>query len=247
MSENALLKVSGLTAGYGRGNVLRELELTVHEHSTVAIIGPNGAGKTTLMRCISGVLTPTAGSISFADEPIHRMRANDVVARGISHVPQGRHLFGSLTITENLRLGGHSVRSKANLDRRIEQLSETFPIVRERGDALAQTLSGGQQQMVAIARGLMSDPRLLLLDEPSVGLAPTVIDDVAALVTDLKAAGRTVLLSEQNVPLAMALADEVYVIAQGSVVGHGTPDEIGSMDEIRRAYLGLPTPQGPPS
>lgn len=247
MSGDTLLQVTGLSAGYGRGNVLRDLTLAVPEHSTVAIIGPNGAGKTTLMRCISGVLTPTAGTITLADEPIHRMRTNDIVTRGVAHVPQGRHLFGSLTITENLRLGGHSVRGKTDLNDRIGQLAETFPIVRDRGDALAQTLSGGQQQMVAIARGLVSNPRLLLLDEPTVGLAPTVIDDVAELVATLKAAGRTVLLSEQNVPLAMAVADEVYVIAQGSVIAHGTPAEIATMDEIRRAYLGLRTPRGTPS
>jgi branched-chain amino acid transport system ATP-binding protein len=244
MSDDALLQIDGLCAGYGRGTVLHELDLTIREHSTVAIVGPNGAGKTTLMRCISGSLTPSMGTIAFAGQHIERMRANEIARRGISLVPQGRHLFGPLSINENLRLGGHSVRGKTNLDDRIAQLAETFPIVRERGEVLAQTLSGGQQQMVAIARGLVPDPRLLLLDEPSVGLAPTVIDDVAELMTTLRAAGRTVLLSEQNVPLAMSLADEVYVLAQGAVIAHGTPDEVSNMAEVRRAYLGRPAPEG---
>jgi branched-chain amino acid transport system ATP-binding protein len=237
--SDVLLTVDAVTAGYGRGSVLRELTIEVPERSTVAVIGPNGAGKTTLMRVVSGVLAPSAGSVTFAGAPIHRLRADAVVARGISQVPQGRHLFGGLTVAENLRLGGHRARRRDDLDQRMRELCEVFPIVAERRDALAGTLSGGQQQMVAIARGLMSDPRLLLLDEPSVGLAPTVIDDVAALVASLKDAGRTVLLAEQNVPLAMALADHVYVIAQGAVIAHGTPDEVSGMPDVRRAYLGL--------
>jgi branched-chain amino acid transport system ATP-binding protein len=239
MTADVLLRVDAVTAGYGRGSVLRELSIEVPERSTVAVIGPNGAGKTTLMRVVSGVLPAAAGTVTFAGEHIHRLRAEQVVARGVSHVPQGRHLFGGLTVAENLRLGGHSTRRRDDLDQRMRGLCEVFPIVAERRDALAGTLSGGQQQMVAIARGLMSDPRLLLLDEPSVGLAPTVIDDVAELVAGLKEAGRTVLLAEQNVPLAMALADHVYVIAQGTVIAHGTPDEVSGMADIRRAYLGL--------
>ncbi|HEY0448243.1 ABC transporter ATP-binding protein [Actinophytocola sp.] len=242
-----LLQVTGITAGYGRGSVLRDLTIEVPERSVVAVIGPNGTGKTTLLRCVSGVVRPTAGTVALAGEHIHRLRPNAIVARGIAHVPQGRQLFGTLTVAENLRLGGHAARHRDDLDRRMAELCETFPIVAERRDALAGTLSGGQQQMVAIARGLMSDPRLLLLDEPSVGLAPTVIDDVAKLVAGLRESGRTVLLSEQNVPLALALADHVYVIAQGSVIAHGAPGEIGDMAEIRRAFLGMAAPEGSPA
>jgi branched-chain amino acid transport system ATP-binding protein len=242
-----LLQVEGLTAGYGRGDVLRELSIEVPERTTVSIIGPNGAGKTTLIRCISGVLRPTAGRIALDGDDIAGMRPVELVRRGIMQVPQGRHLFGELTVEENLRLGGHSVRRRIDVQRRIEELADIFPIVRERRDQLAQTLSGGQQQMVAIARGLVSEPRLLLLDEPSVGLAPTIIDDVGALVAQIKAAGCTVLLSEQNVPLALSLADHVHVIANGAVVAHGTPAEIEARDDARRAYLGLPDPAGAPA
>jgi len=234
-----LLRVSQLRAGYGRGDVLQGIDLAVEPNTTVSIIGPNGAGKTTLLRAISGTLRPTGGSIEFDGASILRRSATDIVTRGISQVPQGRHLFGGLTVRENLLLGGHSVRRTTDLEKRIEELTAAFPVVGERLDALAHTLSGGQQQMVAIARGLMPEPKLLLLDEPSVGLAPTIIDDVAALIARLKEAGRTVLLSEQNVPLALSLADRVYVIAQGKVVASGTPAEISAMDDVRRAYLGL--------
>jgi branched-chain amino acid transport system ATP-binding protein len=224
--------------------VLRDLSIDVPECSTVSIIGPNGAGKTTLIRCISGVLRPSAGRILLDGEEIAGLRPSELVRRGIMHVPQGRHLFAELTVEENLRLGGHSVRGRIDVQRRIDELVEIFPIVREKRDQPAHTLSGGQQQMVAIARGLVSEPRLLLLDEPSVGLAPAIIDDVGALVARITAAGCTVLLSEQNVPLALSLADHVHVIANGAVAAHGTPAEIEARDDARRAYLGMPAPAG---
>ncbi|HEY4280955.1 MAG TPA: ABC transporter ATP-binding protein [Conexibacter sp.] len=239
-----LLRVEGLTAGYGRGEVLRDLSIEVAERTTVSIIGPNGAGKTTLIRCVSGALRPSGGRVVFDGEEVTGLRPVELVRRGIMQVPQGRHLFGELTVEENLRLGGHSVRRRIDVERRIEELVEIFPIVRERRGQLAHTLSGGQQQMVAIARGLVCEPRLLLLDEPSVGLAPAIIDDVGALVAQIKAAGCTVLLAEQNVPLALSLADHVHVIANGAVAAHGTPAEIEARDDARRAYLGLPDPAG---
>jgi len=233
-----LLAVEGVWAGYGRAPVLRGLSLEVSAGTTVAFIGPNGAGKTTLLRTIAGTIRPSQGAILFDGVPIQEKPSHDVVKKGIAHVPQGRHLFSDLTVEENLRAGGYTVASKAELERRIDALAEFFPIIRDRRRETAWKLSGGQQQMVAIARGLMIEPRLMLLDEPSLGLAPAIIDIVAELVATIKTQGKTVLLSEQNVPLALALADVVYLVAQGTVVAQGTPDELRDHPEIRRAYLG---------
>lgn len=233
-----LLSVEGVWAGYGRAPVLRGLSLEVPAGTTVAFIGPNGAGKTTLLRTIAGTIRPSQGTILFDGVPIQGKPSHDVVKKGIAHVPQGRHLFSDLTVEENLRAGGYTVASKAELERRIDALAAFFPIIRDRRRETAWKLSGGQQQMVAIARGLMIEPRLMLLDEPSLGLAPAIIDVVADLGATIKTQGKTVLLSEQNVPLALALADVVYLVAQGEVVAHGTPDELRDHPEIRRAYLG---------
>lgn len=234
----SLLALDQIWAGYGRGHILRGLSFEVQKGSTVAVIGPNGAGKTTLLRAITGGARVDRGTITYKGREIQRMLPHQIARLGISHVPQGRHLFGDLTVEENLRVGGHRVRERGRVLERIRSLEDSFPIIRDRATSRARDLSGGQQQMVAIARGLVSEPSLLLLDEPSLGLAPATIDVVADLIAKIQRQGQTVLLAEQNVPLALALADYVYVIGQGTVVAKGPPESIRSHAAVQRAYLG---------
>jgi branched-chain amino acid transport system ATP-binding protein len=236
-----MLRILNLEAGYGPLRVLKGLSLHVGPGEAVAVIGANGAGKTTLLKTIAGILKARAGEVVFDKQKIHGRPAERIVARGCCLVPEGRHVFGTMTVRENLLLGAYCRRGvdrRAAVDESLEQVYELFGILRERSDQLAGTLSGGQQQMLAIGRALMSRPRLLMMDEPSLGVAPLVVRDIYATIAHLKQQGLTILLVEQNARAALAVADRGYVIETGQVVLEGTSQELRDNREVQRAYLG---------
>jgi branched-chain amino acid transport system ATP-binding protein len=235
----ALLEVEGLEAGYSEVQVLWGLSLKARRGELTAIVGANGAGKTTTLRAVAGSIAPWRGRVLFAGEDVTRLPTHLKNARGLALVPEGRQLFSAMTVAENLELGAFSPRAAGRFAQRLEQVFDLFPRLKERQRQLAGTLSGGEQQMVAIARGLMSDPDILIIDELSLGLAPVVVYQLLATLKQLKKAGLTILLVEQNVHLALALSDYAYVIAEGRVFTEGLPGELAAKAEIRRAYLGL--------
>ncbi len=233
-----LLEIRDVSSHYGRILALKGIDLAVAEGELVALVGANGAGKTTLLRCLSGVQPLTGGTIRFDGSDITRLSAQRRVATGIAQVPEGRQVFGPLSVEDNLLLGSYRRRGgdvAADLDR----MYALFPILRDKRGQAAGTLSGGQQQMLAIARALMSHPRLLLLDEPSMGLAPLLVAEIFRAVQDLKAQGTTIFLVEQNATAALAIADRGYVLETGAVVIHGTGAELLADDRVKAAYLGL--------
>ena len=234
-----LLAVDGIDVFYGDVQALWEVSLEVHQGEVVALLGSNGAGKTTTIRTISGLIRPRAGRIAFGGREIQRLPAHEVVALGIAQVPEGRRLWPNLTVAENLRLGAYPTRARARLAEQRERMLELFPRLAERRDQLAGTLSGGEQQMLAIARALMSQPTLLMLDEPSLGLAPIVVQEVFRTLRDIRQAGVTVLLVEQNVHQALELADRGYVLETGRVVLQGPSADLLANPEVRTAYLGM--------
>jgi branched-chain amino acid transport system ATP-binding protein len=236
-----LLSVEGIQAGYGSLRALVNITLHVNAGEIVTLVGANGAGKTTTLRAISGLIHPTAGTIRFAGEDISRLPPHDIVERGISHVPEGRRLFPQMTVAENLALGAYSKRARARMKETLEEQLATFPRVRERLAQRAGTLSGGEQQMVAIARGLMAQPRLLLLDEPSLGLAPKIAEELFANVALIGKRGITVLIVEQNVVDVLSISSRGYVIENGEVdqtVG-SSAEELLNNDRLKAAYFGL--------
>jgi len=233
-SSQAHLKVSGLSAGYGAFLVLRDLALEIKPGLTV-ILGPNGAGKTTLLKALSGLI-PRRGEVLLDGEALPR-KTSEIVQRGMALVAEGRQLFPQMTVTENLELGGWLV-AKAERARRLEQAFHDFPKLRERAQQLAGTMSGGEQQMVAVARAMMSAPRLLMLDEPSLGLAPRMVDELLAITRRIADAGTTVLMVEQNVKKALAVADRGYVLERGTLVASGPAALLARSTVIREAYLG---------
>ncbi|MFN8523299.1 MAG: ABC transporter ATP-binding protein [Chloroflexota bacterium] len=236
-----MLEVSGVQARYGDLPALWGVTLEVRAGEIVALIGPNGAGKTTLMRTIAGLHAPSNGSIILDGEPIHGLRANRIAERGVILVPEGRRLFGTMTVQENLEIGAYSPRARAERHRSLANVHAIFPILAERRSQVAGTLSGGQQQMLAIGRALMGLPRLLMLDEPSLGLAPVVVQQIFSVMRDVHSRGVTVLLVEQNAHLALEMADRAYVIERGRVVRSGTGQELLGSEDVQRAYLGLGT------
>ncbi len=233
-----MLSVEGVISGYGRIEALHRVSITVAEGEIVSLVGGNGAGKTTLMRAICGVQPVWDGHIRFEGEDITRLPPHARVARGIAQVPEGRQIFGPLTIEDNLRLGSYR-RNRANAESSLDRIYAMFPILKERRRSLAAGLSGGQQQMLAIGRALMSDPRLLLLDEPSMGLAPILVDQIFETVTRLRDEGVTVFLVEQNAYAALSIADRGYVIETGDVVTSGPAGDLLADERIREAYLGV--------
>jgi branched-chain amino acid transport system ATP-binding protein len=234
-----LLEIGRVTAGYGAVGVLEDIDLVVPEGAIVALVGSNGAGKSTLLRTISGLIKPAAGSIRFAGRDIAGARPDRIVAAGLLHVAEGRRLFRTQSVADNLELGLYgSGLDRTEARRRYELAFELFPILKERLDVTAGVLSGGQQQMLAIAQAMMRQPRLLMMDEPSLGLAPVIVDQVLEVVQRLRRNGTTVLLVEQMVERALEIADEGYVLQNGRMIGHGTAQALGSGDLIRRAYLG---------
>ena len=235
-----MLKVSDIHAGYGRIEVLKGVSLEAREGEVVCLLGANGAGKSTLLRVVSGLITPAKGSITFMGREITRKKPDDIVREGISHVPEGRQIFFGLTVQQNLLLGAYAHGSKrAELDELYKGVFKLFPILKERFTGKAGSLSGGEQQMLAIARGLMARPKLMLLDEPSLGLAPLLVQNIFNIVKDLRAAGIPVLLVEQNVAAALGIADRAYIMETGKIVSSGVAAELLGDDDVRRRYLGM--------
>jgi len=228
-----MLRLHGIVAGYGPIEVLHTVTLEVPEGGVVVLLGANGAGKTTLLRVISGLVRPRQGTVEFGRQRIDGLAPERIARLGIAHVPQGRGLFPELTVEENLRLGAYG-RPGSDLDRVLA----LFPRLAERRRQEAATLSGGEQQMLAIARGLMGRPRLLMLDEPSLGLAPRLVEQVGRLVQELHAQGTTVLMAEQNAVLALSVADYAYVLQNGVICLEGSPEELRDSPQLRRLYLG---------
>jgi branched-chain amino acid transport system ATP-binding protein len=230
--------VAGLTVAYGAVVAIRDVSLQVAPGEIVATLGPNGAGKTTLLRTLAGALKPHAGSATFDGRPLTGLTPETVVRRGVALVPEGRHVFPNLTVEENLTIGGIARTDREELRIDTERWLGRFPILGERSSQLAGTLSGGEQQQLAIARALMSRPRMLLLDEPSLGLAPIFVDRIFELVAELRSEGVTILLVEQNVHRALDIADRAYVLSVGSVVASGPTDQLVE-GELERSYLGI--------
>ena len=236
-----MLEVSALNAGYGGTPVVLDIDLLVRPGEIVTLVGANGAGKSTLVKTISGLLRPQSGQITFDGKRIETLPPSERVLMGIAHVPEGRQVFGGLTVAENLRLGGYvhrRRRSEADTQRRIKQVCERFPVLIERMGEVAANFSGGQQQMLAIARGLMADPRLLILDEPSLGLSPVLVSEIFRLIAGLREQGLAILLSEQNARLSLSIADRGYVIENGRVAMSGPARELMESDDIAQRYLG---------
>jgi branched-chain amino acid transport system ATP-binding protein len=233
-----MLEIQNLYSGYGLIDAVKGISLHVSENEIISIIGANGAGKTTTLKTISGLIQAKKGDILFLGESISQLEAHSIVERGITHVPEGRRLFGRMPVYENLEMGGFPKRIRKNNARKIEELMERFPILKARKNQIAATLSGGEQQMLAVARALMSEPRLLLLDEPSLGLAPMVIAEIHNIIKNIHQQGATILLVEQNVNLALKLSHRIYIMEFGEIVAEGTPEELGQHEIIREAYLG---------
>ena len=234
-----MLVVSGLEVKYGDFQVLWQAELRVDEREIVAVLGPNGAGKSTLMNTISGLLTPRAGRITFLDKRIDGVPAHRTVGEGIAHVLERRRLFPFLTVLDNVVLGAHNPRARAHRGETLARVEALFPVIRARRGQLAQTLSGGEQQMVAIARGLMARPKLLMIDEPFLGLAPLVVQELGALVRRIRdEEGISVVFIEQNVELALRLADRGYILESGRTILSGPSAELLRSDEVKRIFLG---------
>jgi branched-chain amino acid transport system ATP-binding protein len=233
-----LLEIKRATVYYEKSMALDDVSLNVAEGEVVTIIGANGAGKSTLMRAISALVPLTSGEIWFLGQRIDRMPTHEIVRRGISHIPEDRKLFPYLTVISNLKLGASLRKDKGGIHRDIDEIFERFPILEERRNQLAGTLSGGQQQMLAIARGLMARPKLLLMDEPSLGLAPLMIDEVGRVIQYINERGVSVLLVEQNVSLAFRISTRGYALQVGRVVFKGNVEQLKSPETIRKAYLG---------
>jgi branched-chain amino acid transport system ATP-binding protein len=237
----ALLEVDGLEVTYGKIRAVKGVSFSVEAGSVVTLIGANGAGKTTTLRTLSGLVAPSAGTVSFDGQRIDGVPAHEIVARGIAHVPEGRRVFPRMTVGENLEMGafsqvGRVAEAEVKADR--DRIFSLFPQLAERRGQAAGTLSGGEQQMLAIGRALMSRPRLLMLDEPSMGLSPIMMNLIFTTLAELKAEGTTILLVEQNAQAALALADHAYVIETGSVVLEGSAGELAASEQVRKAYLG---------
>jgi branched-chain amino acid transport system ATP-binding protein len=233
-----LLEVEGLTVSYGSALALRDVSLSVDDGEVVALIGANGAGKTTLLRTISGLKRPQEGSIRFAGEELAQAAPHDIVRRGMAHVPEGRIVFGPMTVLDNLKMGAYLRRDKKAVHEDLERVFESFPKLRERRNQLSESLSGGEQQMLAVARALMSAPRLVLMDEPSMGLSPLMVENVGEIIQGIHETGIGVLLVEQNATMALALADRAYVLEVGAVMLACSAEEASCNVAVRKAYLG---------
>jgi branched-chain amino acid transport system ATP-binding protein len=233
-----LLEVADLQVKYGNIEVLHGIDLKVHEGEIVAILGANGAGKSTTLMTISGLLKPTGGTIRFRDVMLHKMQGHDVVRQGIAQVPEGRRMFGTLTVQENMNLGAFTCSDGMKVNQTREWIHKLFPILAERRNQLAGTLSGGEQQMLAIGRALMSQPKILLLDEPSLGLAPLLVKAIFQTIREINGAGLTVLIVEQNARAALKLAHRAYVMEVGRIIMEGPAAALMANAEVQSAYLG---------
>jgi branched-chain amino acid transport system ATP-binding protein len=236
---SGMLSVQGLDAGYGSFQALFGIDLEVRPGEAVGVIGPNGAGKTTLMRVVSGLIRPRRGTIAMQGTDVVATPAHRIVSLGIAHVPENRRLFARLSVEDNLKMGAFMPEARARFAERLDFVFGLFPRLKERRHQMAGTMSGGEQQMCAIGRALMSDPKLLLLDEPSAGLAPVVVQQVFELVRRIRAGGLTVLIVEQNVQQVLKVVDRAYLLEAGSIRASGSAAEMLSSDTIKQAYLGV--------
>ena len=235
-----MLEVSNIHAGYGRVEVLKGLTIEVREKEVVCLLGANGAGKSTLLKVVSGIIGARKGNVLFAGQELTQQKPEAIVKAGVSHVPEGRQIFAGLTVQQNLLLGAYVHGCKKSLVERLyAEVFDLFPILKKRFSLRAGSLSGGEQQMLAIGRALMSEPKLLLLDEPSLGLAPLVVNQILDIVRALTAKGIPILLVEQNAAAALKVANRAYVIETGKIVSEGDVETLASNDEIRRRYLGI--------
>ncbi len=234
-----MLEIDNVSAAYGAVQILRDVSFKVEEKEIVSIIGPNGAGKTTLVKTIMGYLKPQTGSIKFKGEGIEKLPTYEIVKKGLTMIPEGREIFPRMTVEENLLLGAYGINDKAIVRETKERVSEIFPVLKKKEKALAQTLSGGEQQMLVICRSLMSNPQLLILDEPSLGLAPIIVEKVLDTVRTINDEGVTVLLVEQNIHDSLNVANRGYVLEEGKIVLEGKSRELLSNSHIKEVYLGL--------
>ncbi|AKP45729.1 MULTISPECIES: ABC transporter ATP-binding protein [Bacillus] len=233
-----MLKIEDIHVYYGNIHALKGVSLDIHQGEIVTLIGANGAGKSTLLKTISGLLKPKSGKIEYENQSIMGKPAQAIVKMGISHVPEGRRIFANMSVQENLELGAFLRKDKDEIRKDYEKVFQLFPRLQERWKQQAGTLSGGEQQMLAMGRALMARPKLLLLDEPSMGLAPLLVKTIFRIIQEINETGTTILLVEQNANMALSVADRAYVIETGKVVLSGTPEELNESDQIKHAYLG---------
>lgn len=234
----ALLEVNNLEVNYGLIKAVKGVSFEVNEGEVVALIGANGAGKTTIMHALNGLIPKAAGTVTFGTDDITSIKAHKLVSMGMAQVPEGRRIFGELTVFDNLKMGYYSKKDKSEFQKRLDEVYESFPILKERSSQIAGTLSGGEQQMLAMSRALMSSPKLLLLDEPSMGLSPLYVNIIFDMIKKVNSLGTTVLLVEQNAKKALSIADRAYVLEIGNIVKTGSGKELLDDEDIRKAYLG---------
>lgn len=233
-----MLKIDKLNVHYGVIHALKDVSIEVNEGEIVSLIGANGAGKTTLLQTINGLLKKTSGDIVFLGKSLNKVSAKNIVREGITQVPEGRHIFPGMTVYENLLMGAYLRKDKDGIKKDMQEVYKRFPILEKRSTQDASTLSGGEQQMLAMGRALMANPKILLLDEPSMGLAPILVKEIFNIIRDINENGTTVLLVEQNAKMALSIADRAYVMETGNIVMSGTGIELANSPEIQKAYLG---------
>ena len=233
-----MLEIKDLNVFYGAIHALKGISLTVADGELVSLIGANGAGKTTTLHTISGLLTAASGSITLDGKDLQKVPANTIINLGLAHVPEGRHVFARMTVEENLRMGAYIIKDQKKIAENMEKVYAHFPRLKERYKQLAGTLSGGEQQMLATGRALMTDPKIVLMDEPSMGLSPLLVKEIFAIIEELHKSGITILLVEQNAKMALAVSDRAYVLETGTISMEGSAAELAADDRVRKAYLG---------
>ena len=236
-----MLELERVTCSYGKVQALKDVSISIPEGALVSILGANGAGKSTCLKVISRLINLKKGKISFQGQDIVKLSPDEVVRLGIIQVPEGRMIFPELTVAENLTMGAYCRKDNKAIERDLERMFNSFPVLKERRRQVASTLSGGEQQMLAVARGLMADPKILLLDEPSLGLAPVIVDEIFSFLKELKEKGTTILLVEQNAYMALQIADYGYVLETGTIALSGTAEELINNKRVRESYLGIKT------
>lgn len=234
----AMLEVKDLKVNYGMIEAIKGLSFEVNEGEVIALIGANGAGKTTILHTISGLLSPKEGSVVFEGTDISKIAAHKIVPMGMAHVPEGRRVFANLSVLQNLKMGAYTRKDKKEMEETLERIYKRFPRLKERENQMAGTLSGGEQQMLVMGRALMSQPKIILMDEPSMGLSPLYVNEIFELIKEVSAMGTTILLVEQNAKKALAIADRAYVLETGKIILNGDADTLMSDDAVKKAYLG---------
>ena len=233
-----MLKLDNISAYYGNINALSNINLEVEQGEIVSLLGANGAGKSSTLKVISGLLEPRDGDVYFRDDKITGMEPEKIVDHGIIHIPEGRQIFPTLTVVENLKIGAYRIRKSTNWRNKLDDIFEYFPVLSDRKEQQGGTLSGGEQQMLAIARGLMAEPELLMLDEPSLGLAPLIVKDIFKIIKKINSEGVTILLVEQNANMALKIANRAYILETGEIVHSGNAEDLASDEKVKEAYLG---------